>query len=85
MGLVVFACRFVQDMELSAMSTDVGMKMNIWKAHRLLGHGNGESMQFTEKQLGWTITQGKLKPCLHCAKLKAKQENVSKEVSLRKP
>ena len=32
----------------------------------------------TAKKLGWVITPGKLKPCEHCAKSKAKQKNVTK-------
>ena len=40
----IFACRFIEEMELSAASMDVGAKINIWKAHGLLGHGNEESM-----------------------------------------
>ena len=63
---------------------NVGAKMNIWKAHGLLGHGDEESMQQTAKQLGWIITRGSLKPCLHCAKSKTKQKNVSKESNSKK-
>ena len=56
----------------------------IWKAHGLLGHGNEESTHQTAKQLGWAFTHGVLKPCLHCAKSKAKQKNVSKTSTLEK-
>ena len=52
--------------------------MGIEKAHRLLGHGDENSTRLTAKKLGWVITPGKLKPCEHCAKSKAKQKNVTK-------
>ena len=74
----IFACRFVHGMELPAASTESGAKMSIWKAHGLLGHGNEELTRLTAKELGWVITHGGLKPCLHCTKAKAKQKNVSK-------
>ena len=39
----IFACRFIRDADINAASTDVGVRMNIEKAHRLLGHGDEES------------------------------------------
>ena len=58
--------------------------MNIQKVHRLLGHGNEDSTRQTAKQLNWIITRGKLKPCEHCAKAKAKHKNVCKESMAKK-
>ena len=75
----IFACRFIRDADINAVSTDVGVRMNIEKAHRLLGHGDEESTRHTAKQLGWVITRGNMKPCLACAKAKAKQKNISKQ------
>ena len=64
---------------MCAACTDVGSKMNIQKAHELLGHGDEESTRKTAQELGWILTRGTLKPCLYCAKAKAKQKNVCKE------
>ena len=75
----IFACQFVRDADVCAACTAVGTKMNIQKAHRLLGHGDEESMRKTAQELGWILTHGTLKPCLYCAKAKAKQKNVCKE------
>ena len=74
----IFACWFICDAELACISTEAGTTMNITKAHGLLGHGNEEATRQTSKELGWVITRGKLDPCLHCAKSKAKQKNVCK-------
>jgi len=46
----IFACRFLWNEDLAGVSTDAGSKMNIQKAHRLLGHGNKESTRQTAKQ-----------------------------------
>ena len=61
------------------MSTDAQTKMNIDKVHGLLVHGSEESTRQTAKQLEWALTRGKIKPCLHCARSKAKQKNVYKD------
>ena len=70
----IFACRFIQDADINAASTDVGVRLNIEKAHRLLGHGDKELTQHTAKQLGWVITRGNMKPCLACAKASKTKE-----------
>lgn len=75
----VFAARFIRDAEINAACTDKGVKMDINKAHALLGHGDLESTRESAKALGWTISRGAFKPCVHCAKSKAKQKNVVKE------
>jgi hypothetical protein len=75
----IFACRFIRSgVELADVGTEARTTMNISKAHGLLGHVNEESTRKTAKELGWVLTRGKLKPCLHCAKAKAKQKNVCK-------
>ena len=75
----IYACRFVQDDEIAAMSTDAQTKMNTDKAHGMLGHGSKESTRQTAKQLERALTRGKMKPCLYCARSKAKQKNVCKD------
>ncbi len=74
----IFACRFIRDADIGAVSTDAGTTMNIDKVHRLLGHGDEESTRQTAKHLNWVITRGALKPCLACAMAKAKQKNATK-------
>ena len=80
----IFAFRFIPDAECAGISTEAGTKMNIQKAHNLLGHGNEETTRESARQLGWVITQGKLKPCEHCAKAKSKHKNVCKESTAHK-
>ena len=48
----IFACQFVQVSDVCAACTDVGTKMNIQKAHGLLGHGDKESTRKTAQELG---------------------------------
>ena len=76
---VVFVCRFFRDAETATASTDVGTRMDINKAHGLLGHGNKEVTRKLGQELGWIITRGKTKLCEHCARSKAKQKNVCKK------
>lgn len=75
----IFACRFTRDVELAMASTEAGTAMNINKAHCLLGHVDEESTRATAKSLGWVITRGTLKPCLYCARSKAKKKVTVKE------
>jgi hypothetical protein len=44
-----------------------------------LEHGNEESTRKRAQELGWILTLGTLKFCLHCVKEKAKQNHVCKE------
>lgn len=53
-------------------------KMNVQRAHMLLGHGNEERTRATAQYLGWNLSRG-FKPCQNCAEAKAKQKNVPKE------
>ena len=80
----IFACRFIRDADINAASTEAGTRMNVQKAHGLLGHGDEESTRRTAKHLNWVITRGKLPPCVHCAKAKAKQKNVCKDSTSEK-
>ena len=74
----VFACRFVRDTDLAAVSTETRVRMSIDEAHALLGHRDENYTRLTAKELGWVMTPGKLVPCEHCAKAKARQKNVVK-------
>jgi len=77
---VIFACRFVRYQDSASVSlTGIGAKMSIGRAHGLLGHGSEESTRQTAKELGWTITRGRMSPCEHCAVAKAKQKDVCKD------
>jgi hypothetical protein len=80
----VFACRFVRDAEIAMVSTEPGTRMDVTKAHTLLGHGDEESTRQMAKELGWKLTRGKMKPCVHCACAKAKQKNTVKESKAEK-
>jgi hypothetical protein len=75
----IFACLFVQDADVCVACNDVDTKMNIHKAHGLLGHGDDEQMRKTAQEISWILTHGTLKPYLYCAKAKAKQKNMCKE------
>ena len=75
----IYAGRFIRKTEISAASVTKGVAMNVNKAHSLLGHGDEESTRATARHLGWTITRGALKPCVYCARSKARQKNVTKE------
>ena len=76
--VAIFARRYIQDAEVSASSTDTGMKTSITKAHEPLGHVNEDSVREMGKNLQWKCFRRKLKPCKHCTKSKAKQNNFSK-------
>jgi hypothetical protein len=77
----VFACRFVRDTELAMARTEPGRRMDLTKAHSLLGGGEKESMN---KELGWKISRGKMQHCVHCACAKAKQKKTAKESKAKK-
>eukprot|EP01082_Thalassiosira_pseudonana_P000326 g56.t1 g56 contig1:128372-129499(+) len=54
---MLLACRFIRDVEIGAASTSTGLKLNIHKAHRLLGHRSEASTRAIAAMLGWTITR----------------------------
>ena len=58
--------------------------MNIQKTHELIGHGDEESTRKTALELGWVVSCGRLKPCLHCAKARVKDKNECKESTASK-
>ena len=74
----IYATKFVRDVEVTCASTETGTRMNVTRAHALLGHMNEEDTRRIAKELGWTITRGKLSPCEHCLVSKARQKNVAK-------
>ncbi len=55
------------------------IKMNIERAHAILGHSSKETMQRMAAALGMGITRGTLKTCKSCAIAKAKQKNLNNE------
>ena len=56
--------------EMAMTAMDKGMKLNIMKAHDLLGHCSEEMTRSAAKSMGWVLT-GSWKPC--------EQNNVPKE------
>ena len=58
---------------------EVPTRMNINKAHDLLGHSDEQKVRDTAKALNWELTRGNLKVCQSCAAGKAKQKNVPKQ------
>jgi hypothetical protein len=55
------------------------IKMNIERAHAILGHSSEETTWRTAAALGMGITRGTLKTCKSCAIAKAKQKNLNNE------
>jgi len=55
------------------------LKLNIERAHAILGHSNENTTQKTAAALDIQITRGSLKTCEPCAVAKAKQMNVNNE------
>ena len=75
----LYACRFLRNSQVSSVQLEVGAKIGIQKAHELLGHKSEDNTRAAAKALGWVITRGTMKPCLNCARSKAKQKNVIKK------
>jgi hypothetical protein len=67
-----------QQHEIAGIVTTRIMKLNIGRAHELLGHMGEDMTRKTAKHLGWQITRGTLQTCESCAIGKAKQRNVPK-------
>jgi hypothetical protein len=55
------------------------IKMNIERAHAILGHASEGATRQTAAALGMLITRGALKTCESCAIAKAKQKNMNNE------
>ena len=56
------------------------MKVNINKAHELLGHMNEYANRVVAKALGWKIMRGPMKPCEACSIRRSKQKNDKKDI-----
>ena len=72
----IYACKFSRCVEVAAGSVTMPMRLNINRAHCLLGHRNEDSVRKTAREFGWVLMHGILMPCEHCARSKAKQKNV---------
>ena len=64
--------------EIAMTATEKGTKLNIMKAHDLLGHCSEEMTWSAAKLMGW-ILMGSWKPCELCTVAKARQKNVPKD------
>jgi hypothetical protein len=80
----VYAAKFTQSEEISGFNTEAGMKMNINRAHQLLGHKSEANTHKTTKALGIVITRGKMEVCKACVLAKAKQKEGPKKPVLEK-
>ena len=58
--------------------------MNITKAHGVFGHMHEDAVRRMANHMNIKMTRGKLVPCKHCTKSKAKLKNVSKESQSKK-
>jgi hypothetical protein len=75
----VYLAKFAVSSEVSAASTAAGTRMNINRAHQLLGHKSEANTRATAKALGLTISRGSMEVCEACALAKAKQKGVPKK------
>ena len=55
------------------------IKMNIERAHAILGHASKDTTRRTAAALNMLITRGTVKTCESCAISKAKQKNLNQE------
>ena len=72
----IYTCKFLRCVEVAAGSVTMPIRLNINRAHCLLGHRNKDSVHKTARELRWVLTCGTLKPCKHCTQSKARQKNV---------
>eukprot|EP00957_Ditylum_brightwellii_P083981 6383421-Ditylum_brightwellii.AAC.1 len=69
----------IPNAELANAGADAApLRLNVNKAHELLGHTNKDRTWRTTKHLGWEIVCGGFVPCESCAVGKARQKNVPK-------
>ena len=80
----VFACRFIRNEELNAVGSEKGITINITMAHGVFGQVHKDAARRMANHMHIKLTRGKLAPCKHCAKSKAKQKNASKEIQFNK-
>eukprot|EP00957_Ditylum_brightwellii_P178946 13631561-Ditylum_brightwellii.AAC.1 len=57
------------------------VRMNVNKAHKILGHADEDKTGAMAKHFNWTIVRGGMKTCEACAVGKARQKNVPKDSS----
>ena len=74
---VLFAIYLKRSTETNGIGQQT-ITMSVAEAHKRLGHCDENKTRATAKELGWTLTKGKLLPCENCAKGKAKQKNIMK-------
>jgi hypothetical protein len=55
------------------------IKMNIKRAHAILGHSSKDTTRWTAAALNMLITRGTVKTCMSCVISKAKQNNLNQE------
>ena len=67
----MFACRFIRNEEISAVSTEKVLTTSTTKAHGVFGHIHEDVVRQMAKHMDIKITRGKLAPCKDCAKFKA--------------
>jgi hypothetical protein len=73
----LYCLYFKRGCEMAMAATSQGTKMNVMKAHGVLGHSNEDTTRATAKALGWVLT-GTWSPCEACAAGKARQKNLPK-------
>ena len=61
-------------------NNEIRPSLNVNKTHNILGHASEETVQATEKRLGWNVTQS-FQPCEACAKAKAKMKDIAQITS----
>jgi hypothetical protein len=79
-------CIFVMYMhrdgvEVAALQAETHRKINIDKAHQLLGHMSNDTTRARAEALGWEIMRESMQPCESCAVGKAEQKNVPRRVN----
>jgi len=75
---VIFAVYIKRNLQEVAGVGTTHMRLNIQRAHDLLGHMHEDMARKSAKHLGWALTRGNLPTCESCAVGKAKQKNVPK-------
>ena len=74
----LYCMYYKRETEKALAATMSGTKLNVLKAHDLLGHCSEEMTWAATKLMGWVLTSS-WKLCESCAAAKAKQKNVPKE------
>ena len=74
----LYACRFLWESEVSSVQLEVSTKLGIQKMHDFLGHKSADNTRVVANTIRWVITCGMIKPCVHCARSKAKYNKFEK-------